>query len=1230
MPENYAGPRTIANTASAQSSSDPNSANNTATATTRVIDAQADLAITKVAPSSVAPGGLITYDVKIVNNGPSVAQSVVLLDVLPGGTTFVSIQAPLTSVCETLPSGESGVIRCRTPTLAAEGSLVYQVVVQANADLVAGSTLTNVAVVSSPTPDLNLTNDRARTDTLVATPTAADLVLIKSDAPDPVVTGSTVTYTLTVGNLGPATATNVTLTDTLSAGLTLVSAIPSQGTCTAGTCELGSLAAGAGATVTLVASADGGGILTNAATVAAAETDPVPANNLVAAVTTTSAAADQADLVIEKVGPAVAAPGQAVVYFLRVTNRGPAPALNVEVQDTIPAGMTFFSNAGACISSFPCELETLAPGETRVIASTVLIDPAAATPVTLPNAVTIQSDITPDPDPLNNTASVATTVQPATNVDVAVIKNDSPDAIMAGDYVTYALTVINRGPGTASNVIVTDTLPPGLTDVTATPTRGTCSVTTTDVTCAIGVDMPAGNYSMIAVRGRAPLEIPTPNPMLNTAAIASDQIDSNPADNSATEPTTVIAPVDVQIVKTGPAAVQPGETFSYTLVVTNAGPASASNVIVADPLPAGLTFVAATAPCAGGFPCALGTLLPGASVPLTLTVTLAANAPPGTLLNTATVTSTSNELDPANNSSTVTTQVSLLTANVSIIMTGPTTVAPGGTIAFEIVVVNAGPSPAADVVISDATPPGLVFTSATGACTAFPCALGAINPGETRAITATYSVDPAVVSGQVLVNTASVASATADPSGADNTATVAVTVTASPPTPMPTLYFAEGASGRGFFETRYDVFNPNPTTPANITLRYFLQNGEPCPTASCELTGTLPPFGHRSLLASDTLGTGPLSFSAVVTSDVPVAAERTMTWDDEGRYGSQMETAVTATSTTWYVAEGATHSDFDSWYLVENPTDTATNVEIALLRPAPTPVERRTYTLPARSRFTIWVNRIPGFAATDVAASFTSLDGVPIQVEHAMYKTVDGLFWSAGEEGAAVPAPSTSWHFAEGATGSLFDTYLVLANPGATPAEVAVTYRLPDGTTIVRSHTVAPEARFTIHVNEEDGVPADTAIAASLSSTVPIVAERAMWWPGPTSATWYESHLVAGAVAPATAWAVASGELGGDNAAETYILVSNVSAAAGDIQIDLALEDGTTLTRTFPIAANGRLTVGLLNTPEFAAAIGQRFGVLIESVGPAPAPIVAEAAVYSSSGGVRWVAGRAAMATPVR
>ena len=123
----------------------------------------------------------------------------------------------------------------------------------------------------------------------------------------------------------------------------------------------------------------------------------------------------------------MAAPGQAVVYFIRVTNRGPAPALDVEVQDTIPAGMTFFSNAGACISSFPCELETLAPGETRVIATTASDRSRVGDAGHLPNTATIQSEYAGSRPP-NNTATVATTVQPATNADVVVIKSDSPDA----------------------------------------------------------------------------------------------------------------------------------------------------------------------------------------------------------------------------------------------------------------------------------------------------------------------------------------------------------------------------------------------------------------------------------------------------------------------------------------------------------------------------------------------------------------------------------------------------------------------------------------------------------------------------------------------------------------------------------------------------------------------------------------------------------------------------------
>lgn len=123
-------------------------------------------------------------------------------------------------------------------------------------------------------------------------PKAADLALTITDAPDPATVGAEVTYTLTVKNNGPLAATGVTLTDTLPAGVTLVSATPSA-TCTGTgtvTCTLGSLAAGGAATVTVVVKPTAEGTLTNRASVTAAETDSNPANNQVTVTTTVAPA----------------------------------------------------------------------------------------------------------------------------------------------------------------------------------------------------------------------------------------------------------------------------------------------------------------------------------------------------------------------------------------------------------------------------------------------------------------------------------------------------------------------------------------------------------------------------------------------------------------------------------------------------------------------------------------------------------------------------------------------------------------------------------------------------------------------------------------------------------------------------------------------------------------------------------------------------------------------------
>ena len=92
-------------------------------------------------------------------------------------------------------------------------------------------------------------------------------------------------------------------------------------------------------------------------------------------------------------------------------------------------------------------------------------------------------------------------------------------------------------------------------------------------------------------------------------------------------------------------------------------------------------------------------------------------------------------------------------------------------------------------------------------------------------------------------------------------------------------------------------------------------------------------------------------------------------------------------------------------------------------------------------------------ASTDVSAVFEVLNGQPIIVERAMYADVPGQRFGAGHESAGVTAPALEWFLAEGATGSYFDLFVLIANPGTADAQVEATYLLPDGTTLVRPYT---------------------------------------------------------------------------------------------------------------------------------------------------------------------------------
>jgi uncharacterized repeat protein (TIGR01451 family) len=186
------------------------------------------------------------------------------------------------------------VVTCNLGTLANGDSATISIVVTVDAATACGTTLTNTVSLVSNVPDPNSSNNTASADTLVDCP--ADLSITKSDSPDPVVAGSNLTYTLSVANNGPGDATGVIATDTLPAGVTFVSATPSQGSCTESvpgvvTCDLGDLANGASAMITIVVTINPSscGTITNTATVSGNEADPNSPNTASADTTITCA-----------------------------------------------------------------------------------------------------------------------------------------------------------------------------------------------------------------------------------------------------------------------------------------------------------------------------------------------------------------------------------------------------------------------------------------------------------------------------------------------------------------------------------------------------------------------------------------------------------------------------------------------------------------------------------------------------------------------------------------------------------------------------------------------------------------------------------------------------------------------------------------------------------------------------------------------------------------------------
>jgi uncharacterized repeat protein (TIGR01451 family) len=699
----------LSNTATTTSAAgDGNTANNSATATTTVATS-ADLSTTKTdTPDPVTAGNNITYTITVTNAGPSNAATVALADTLPAGTTFVSLASPGGWSCTTPAVGAGGAVNCSIATLPA-GSAVFTLVVNVDSGVAGGTVLTNTATASSATTDPNPGNESGVATTTVGA--SADLSVTKTDAPDPVVAGTNITYTITVTNAGPSTASTVALADTLPAGTTFVSlSSPGGWSCTTpavgagGTVNCSVAALGVGSAVfTLVVQVDGSTatstVISNTATVSAATTDAAPGNN--SATSTTTVGSGSADLSITKVDtPDPVTAGTNLTYTITATNAGPSAATTATVSDTLPAGTTFVSlaspggwscttpavGAGGTVS---CSNPSFAPGS-AVFTLTVAVTPSVTTGTVISNTATA-SAATTDPAPGNNSATATSTV--AASADLSITKTDAPDPVLTGGNLVYSIGVSNAGPSDAASASWTDTLPTGTTFVSLPAVAGWSCTTPAvgaggTVTCnaATFAALATSNFTLtVAVAG----SVADGTVLSNTATVSTATTDPGAANNSATATTTVNAVALLAGTKSASGApYNPGSTITYTIVLRNNGGATQGDNPgdeFTDVLPVELILVSATA--TSGTPVANtgtntvtwnGSLAAGATVTITIQATIAPGLANGTpITNQGTISYDGND-DGVNEASAATDDPSTGTAG------DPTAIVVGQQSAIEV------------------------------------------------------------------------------------------------------------------------------------------------------------------------------------------------------------------------------------------------------------------------------------------------------------------------------------------------------------------------------------------------------------------------------------------------------------------------------------------------------------------------------------------------------------------
>ena len=761
-----------------------------------------DLSISKSASATaVTVGDGLTYTLDIANAGPSGIDSgyFTVTDTLPPEVTFLSFGAVSTDI---ICSEAGGTVTCNY-----NGSPIsppYNASIEINVTAAAPGNATNTADIAANPPALDTVTGNNTDSVVVAiSPQPADLSLTKTGPAASPMVGNNFDYNLQVTNNGPGTVFEFTLTDTLAAETSFVSATgpdftcpPPAGntlTCTYADTTGAGLTPSGTANLTLTVRADAEGSATNTASVSGAldgggfaVADPNGANDSATA-TLTIAPAPMASISVDVIDdPDPVAIGGQFSLTANLTNGGPAAANNLFVGFALAPGVTYLPQVQkgttglvwSCFLGNPIKggggdvVSCSTPGPLNVSQSTsVTINlqaPNAAGPVS--TGVTVTADEF-------GPASFSETTGVGTSVDLAVSKTASATTVPRGEDFSYRLQVTNNN-GLATGVQLQDTLPAGLSlrEISALSSEWVCSQVRNSVSCNLQRVLGSGESASLSLLVTAPDQSGT---LTNTARVTSDQDDLNASNNSDSVDVVVGVPAEVDLVlsKTSlPAAVVATGSFQYAFQVSNTDGVPASDVQIVDALPAGVTFVSASGSgwtCSasdGVLTCDLSGRIPvGDASDLLVDVT--APETEGMIRNSATVTSLENDRDTTDNTATAETTIQSL-VQADLTLSKSVDLASARTndfLTYTLEVDNAGPGEAAGVRVEDVLPEGLtaieVVTAPGWNCqitgTAVGCDLmGNLPVDQTRSIVIRSRV---AASSGTLENRATVSSTTIDP-----------------------------------------------------------------------------------------------------------------------------------------------------------------------------------------------------------------------------------------------------------------------------------------------------------------------------------------------------------------------------------------------------------------------------------------------------------------------------------